>query len=223
MQTINYFCRFIISVNTSLYTNHQLFLSLYYFSQYQSVCKPSTISLFLFRQSIPVCMQTINYFSLFISSVNTSLYETINCFCLFISSIPVCMQTINYFCLFIMSVNTSLYAYHQLFLSLYFVNTSLYANHQLFLSFYYGSQYPSICKPSIISVSLVCQLIPVCMQNINYFCIFIMSVSTSLYDTINYFCLFISSIPICMQTINYFCRFIISVNTSLVNRKLGLK
>ena len=135
MQTINYFCRFIISVNTSLYANHQLFLSFYYVSQYQSVCKQSTISLFLFRQSIPVCMkQSTVSVSLFrqyqsvckpsIISVSLSCQSipvymhTINYFCPFISSIPVCMQTINYFCLFIMAVNTLLYANHQLFLSL---------------------------------------------------------------------------------------------------------
>ena len=129
MQTINYFCLFIMSVNTSLYANHQVFLSLYYVSQYQSVCKPSVISVSLLCQPIPVCMQTINYF-----------------------------------CLFIMSVNTS-----------------LYANHQLFLSLYYVSQYQSVCKPSTISVSSLCQPIPNCMQTINYFCLFIMSVNTSLY------------------------------------------
>ena len=201
MQTINYFCLFIMSVKTSLYANHQLFLSLYYVSQYQSVCKPSTISVSLLCQPIPVCMQTINYFSLFIMSAN------------------VCMQTINYICLFIMSANTSLYANHPLFLSLYYVsqyqsvckpstisvsllcqpipvcmqtisyicifimsaNTSLYANHPLYLSLYYVSQYQSVCKLSTISVSLLCQPIPVCMQTINYFSLFIMSVNTNLY------------------------------------------
>ena len=183
MQTINCFCLFIMSVNTSLYANHQLFLFLYYVSQYQSVCKPSTISVSLLCQSIPVCMQTISYFCLFIMSANTQSVckpSTISV-SLLCQSIPVCIQTINYFCLFIMSVNTSLYANHQLFLSLYYVSQyqsvckpsaisvsllcqpipSLYANHQLFLSLYYVSQYQSVCKPSIICVVLLFQSVPV--------------------------------------------------------------
>ena len=201
MQTISNFCFFIISsntslhanhqlflslyyVNTSLYANHPLFLSLYYVSQYQSVCKPSTISVSLLCQPIPVCMQTINYFCLFIMSANTSLYANHQLYLslyyvsqyqsvckpstisvsLLCQSVPVCMQTIHYFCLFIMSANTS-----------------LYANHQLYLYLYYVSQYQSVCKPSTISVSLLCQPIPVCMQIINYFSLFIMSANTSLY------------------------------------------